>query len=69
MSPVCRPFLDTARYLPTFSGYEEKLNLIIIKKAFLIAEDHFFIPVTFCLMSREYFQKSLYVFVCPEKGT
>ena len=69
MSPVCRPFLDTARYLPTFSGYEEKLNLIIIKEGIFNCWGSFFIPVTFCLMSREYFQKSLYVFVCPEKGT
>ena len=30
-------------YLPTFSGYEEKLDLIILsRKAFLIPEDYFF---------------------------
>ena len=42
MSPVCRPFLDTTRYLPTFSGYEEKLNLIIIKEGIFNCWGSFF---------------------------
>ena len=33
ISWVCWPFLDTSNmYLPTLSGYVEKLNLIIIKE-------------------------------------